>query len=122
MNTTVTTGENVNVTTDAVAERLTKAYSQDEVTHYLVAAVCATIFTVRIDAFFRFNDLIPSLLPCAQQVIMLLIIFILRNKLKLIIQLFKEAGKAVSSMPLIILQPLWVRICPARFRRSIHQI
>jgi len=37
----------------------------------------------------------------------LLIIFILRKRIGLVIQLFKEAGKAMHSMPLLVLQPLW---------------
>ena len=36
-------------------------------------------------------------------------IFVLRKRINLVIQLFKEAGRAVHAMPLIILQPLWVR-------------
>ena len=33
---------------------------------------------------------------------------VLRKRIKLVVQLFKEAGKAVHSMPLILLQPFWV--------------
>ena len=39
---------------------------------------------------------------------MLLIIFVMRKRIKLVIQLFIEAGKAAMSMPLILIQPLWV--------------
>ena len=42
------------------------------------------------------------------QVIILLILLVLRKRIKLVVQLFKEAGKAVHSMPLILLQPFWV--------------
>lgn len=41
---------------------------------------------------------------------MLLIIFVLRNRIRLVIQLFIEAGKAAQSMPLILIQPLWTFI------------
>ena len=44
------------------------------------------------------------------QVILLLIILVLRKRIALVVQLFKEAGKAVQAMPLLILQPLWVSI------------
>lgn len=39
-------------------------------------------------------------------VIILLIILVMRKRIKLVVQLFKEAGKAVSSMPLLLLQPI----------------
>ena len=41
------------------------------------------------------------------QLIVLLIIFVLRKRIKLVIQLFIEAGRAAQSMPLILVQPLW---------------
>lgn len=37
------------------------------------------------------------------------IIFIVRHKIKLVIQLFKEASKVVADVPLILLQPFAVR-------------
>ena len=40
--------------------------------------------------------------------IVLLILLILRKRIALVVQLFKEAGKAVHAMPLLILQPLVV--------------
>ena len=38
------------------------------------------------------------------QIVVLLIIFVLRNRIRLVIQLFIEAGKAAQSMPLILIQ------------------
>jgi len=35
---------------------------------------------------------------------------VMRNRIKLVIQLFIEAGKAAQSMPLILIQPLWTFI------------
>lgn len=40
----------------------------------------------------------------------ILIIFVIRKRIQLVIQLFKEAGKAVTMMPLLLLEPLLVRI------------
>ena len=45
-----------------------------------------------------------------KQVLVLLVMLVLRKRIALVIQLFKEAGKAVASMPFIILQPAWVSI------------
>ena len=42
------------------------------------------------------------------QVIVLLILLVLRKRIKLVVQLFFEAGKAVQNMPLLLLQPVWV--------------
>jgi solute carrier family 44 protein 1 (choline transporter-like protein) len=41
-------------------------------------------------------------------VIVLLVILVMRKRINLVIQLFKEAGKAVNSMPLLLLEPLLV--------------
>ncbi|GFQ87784.1 choline transporter-like protein 1 [Trichonephila clavata] len=54
------------------------------VTYWLIAAIISTVFTV----------------------IYLLVIVFMRNKIKLVAALFKEAGKSVSAMPLILLQPI----------------
>jgi solute carrier family 44 protein 1 (choline transporter-like protein) len=42
------------------------------------------------------------------QVIVLLVILVMRKRIKLVIQLFKEAGRAINSMPLLLLEPLLV--------------
>lgn len=42
------------------------------------------------------------------QVLMLVLLIAMRNRIKLVIALFTEAGKAVGSMPLLLFQPVWV--------------
>ncbi len=34
--------------------------------------------------------------------------FVLRKRIGLLVQLFKEAGTAIQAMPIILIQPLWV--------------
>ena len=41
------------------------------------------------------------------QVILLLIIIVMRNRIALVVALFHEAGKAIASMPSLLIQPLW---------------
>lgn len=53
---------------------------------YLVYAIIATIVTV----------------------IVLLVLLVMRKRIKLVIQLFKEAGKAIASMPFLLLEPILV--------------
>lgn len=57
-------------------------------------AHCLSVFTLYI--YFIF------------QVIVLLVILVMRKRIKLVIQLFKEAGRAINSMPLLFLEPLLV--------------
>ncbi|XP_071543360.1 choline transporter-like protein 1 isoform X2 [Panulirus ornatus] len=52
---------------------------------YLIMAIIATIITV----------------------LALILLIAMRNRIRLVIALFNEAGKAVAAMPLILLQPLW---------------
>ncbi|XP_021343582.1 choline transporter-like protein 1 isoform X1 [Mizuhopecten yessoensis] len=51
--------------------------------------------------------LIYSCISSAITVIVLLLLFIMRNRIALVVQLFEEAGKAIRAMPLLLLQPLW---------------
>ena len=44
------------------------------------------------------------------QVILLLLVLVMRRRLQLVVQLFREAGAAVHAMPLLVLLPLLVRI------------
>ncbi|XP_013398047.1 choline transporter-like protein 1 isoform X2 [Lingula anatina] len=39
--------------------------------------------------------------------IILLILLVMRKRIALVVQLFKEAGKAIAKMPVILLQPIW---------------
>lgn len=59
----------------------------ERVTTYLVAAIIATIATIIIS----------------------LVIFVMRKRVKLVIQLFKEAGKALTDMPMLLFEPLLVK-------------
>ncbi|XP_042219077.1 choline transporter-like protein 1 isoform X1 [Homarus americanus] len=58
---------------------------QKSATTLLISAIVVTIFTV----------------------LFLIMMIAMRNRIKLVIALFKEAGKAVGAMPLLLLQPLW---------------
>lgn len=44
------------------------------------------------------------------QVIILLIVLVMRKRIALVMQLFREAGKAVYAMPALLLQPIYVNI------------
>ena len=54
--------------------------------------------------------MIYSIIGTVITVILLLVLLVLRSRLALVVQLFKEAGDAVGKMPLILLQPLWTLI------------
>jgi len=41
------------------------------------------------------------------QVLLLLILFVLRSRITLVVALFYEAGKCLTAVPLLLLQPLW---------------
>lgn len=41
-------------------------------------------------------------------IIVLLIILIMRKRIQLVIQLFKESGKAISAMPFLLFEPILV--------------
>ncbi|XP_064606234.1 choline transporter-like protein 1 [Liolophura sinensis] len=61
---------------------------QDEVRNWLIGAICATIIAA----------------------IILLVLLVLRSRIALVVQLFKEAGKAIGSVPFILAQPIWTLI------------
>lgn len=50
--------------------------------------------------------LVPAITVSIITVVVLLIILVLRNRIRLVIQLFKEAGKAIGAMPVMLLQPV----------------
>lgn len=58
----------------------------ERVTTYLIAAVLSTCVTI----------------------IITLVIFTMRKRVSLVIQLFKEAGKALTDMPMLLIEPLLV--------------
>lgn len=53
---------------------------------YMAFAIVATIITVCV----------------------ILIVLVMRKRIQLLVQLFKEAGKALASMPYLLLEPLLV--------------
>lgn len=66
---------------------------QDRITRkrtkvYLIYAIIATILTVCVS----------------------LIVLAMRKRIKLVIQLFKEAGKSIASMPFILFEPILVKL------------
>lgn len=72
-----------------------------------VVVVCATL----TGYFWYLTDYTHGIEPVAIflsifTVIILLVILVLRKRIELVIQLLKEAGKAISAIPVIVLQPL----------------
>ncbi|XP_050737669.1 choline transporter-like protein 1 isoform X2 [Eriocheir sinensis] len=59
-----------------------------------------------LDLFAR-NLLIGAIVATIFTVLMLVLLIAMRNRIKLVIALFTEAGKAVGSMPLLLFQPVW---------------
>ncbi|XP_061166170.1 choline transporter-like protein 1 [Saccostrea echinata] len=51
--------------------------------------------------------LIGSISGTVVMVIVLLILLVMRKRIALVVQLFKEASHAVSSIPFLLIQPLW---------------
>lgn len=68
------------------AQKKRDSQDYERVTTYLVAAIVATLITIVVS----------------------LVIFGMRKRVKLVIQLFKEAGKALTDMPLLLIEPLLV--------------
>ncbi|GLV34017.1 Choline transporter-like 1 [Carabus blaptoides fortunei] len=48
----------------------------------------------------------PAIFVTIVTVVVLLVILVLRKRIELVIQLFKEAGKAIADMPVMLLQPV----------------
>ena len=38
----------------------------------------------------------------------MLVVLVMRKRIQLVVQLFREAGKAIASMPILLLQPILV--------------
>ncbi|XP_071836261.1 choline transporter-like protein 1 [Apostichopus japonicus] len=47
----------------------------------------------------------------AVTVLILLILLVMRKRIALVVALFKEAGKVIASIPLLLLQPIWTFVC-----------
>jgi solute carrier family 44 protein 1 (choline transporter-like protein) len=72
--------------TDYLPERLIPDVDARKTGTYLAFAIAATVVTLLV----------------------ILIIVVMRKRIELVVQLFKEAGKAMAAMPLLLLQPLLV--------------
>jgi len=49
------------------------------------------------------------------QVLLLLILIVLRKRISLVVALFREAGKCLTSVPMLLIQPLWTFLILAAF-------
>lgn len=67
-----------------------------------------TDYTDSIGKRRRTTFLVFSIVATIVTVIVCLVIFVLRKRIALVIELFKEAGKACASMPLLLLEPIVV--------------
>lgn len=84
----------------------------------VVASVIATIFlwikyaehkktpdSERVNTY-----LVAALIATFTAIIVSLVVFVMRKRVKLVIELFKEAGKAISDMPMLLFEPLLVSL------------
>ena len=39
-----------------------------------------------------------------------LVVLVMRKRIDLVVSLFREAGKAIHAMPLLLFQPIWVNL------------
>ena len=49
-----------------------------------------------------------KIISIISQIITILVVLVMRKRIALVVQLFKEAGKAVYFMPALFLQPIYV--------------
>lgn len=63
------------------------------------------IETQRTSSYLAFSIIATIISVC-----IVLLILVMRKRIQLVIQLFKEAGKAVAAMPLLLFQPVIVRM------------
>lgn len=64
--------------------------------------------------------LIAAILSTCVTVVITLVIFIMRKRVSLVIQLFKEAGKALTDMPALLFEPLVV--CTMKRLKIIYDL
>lgn len=55
------------------------------------------------------NYLYYAIAATVATLIVYLVILVMRKRIKLVVQLFREAGKAISNMPFLLLEPILVR-------------
>nr|XP_011433539.2 choline transporter-like protein 1 [Crassostrea gigas] len=68
------------------------------------------------------NWLIGSIVATVVMVIVILVLLVMRKRIGLVVQLFKEAGHVVSSVPFLLLLPLWTIICFLGFLALVSYI
>lgn len=82
----------------------------------IIAGIVATVFLwVKFAEYKKGQDtdrektyLVSAIISTVVTVVITLIIIFMRKRVKLVIELFKEAGKAISDMPLLLIEPLLV--------------
>lgn len=82
----------------------------------VVASIVATCFLWSKYALYKKGEdtdrertyLIAAIISTLVSVVIILVIIVMRKRVKLVIELFKEAGKAISDMPFLLLEPLLV--------------
>ncbi|XP_074034982.1 choline transporter-like protein 1 [Leptinotarsa decemlineata] len=62
----------------------------------------------KISAYFVF-----AIIATIVTLVICLIIFVMRNRIRLVVQLFEESGKAIAAMPLLLLEPILTFSCLA---------
>lgn len=95
----------------------------------IVASLIATIFLwVKYAVYKKGEDsdrektyLISAIVFTIVTVIIVLLIIAMRKRVKLVIELFKEAGKAISDMPLLLLEPLLVSFKISLFKNRNNE-
>lgn len=84
----------------------------------VIASVIATIFLwVKYIEYKKGEDverektyLVSAIICTIIAAMITLVVIFMRKRIRLVIELFKEAGKAISDMPLLLIEPLLVRI------------
>lgn len=82
----------------------------------VIASVIATIFLwVKYAEYQKQEDvqrqktyLISAIISTCVTIGITLLIIVMRKRVRLVIELFREAGKAISDMPLLLIEPLLV--------------
>ncbi|XP_056632052.1 choline transporter-like protein 1 [Diorhabda sublineata] len=59
-----------------------------------------------VDARKTYTYLVFAILTTIATVIISLIIFVMRKRIELVVQLFEESGKAIAAMPILLFQPI----------------
>jgi len=77
---------------------------------YFIYAIVMSVVTVSGCLVYVLERFSPSRSLLSPQVIVLLVVLVMRKRIELVMQLFREAGKAVCAMPVLLFQPILVSI------------